>query len=212
MNDCRRVETLLSAYIERESSPAETRFIDGHLTACPACRERTAEVESLAKRLRFLPRIEARPGFTERVLADALERPVLGLETPVVPAPRSRWDGWTAGLAAAAAIAVLAVTLGPRLRPSASEPVAANGTAAAVAPQATEVAETELPRPEDVPVFRLDRLAPGIAAEAEGEPGTSLGTVQYVLEDWAERTPAGGSEVVLTRVRSGSGEPVVVTF
>jgi len=38
MNPCERTDSLLSFFLDDELSPAERRFVEGHLTACPRCR------------------------------------------------------------------------------------------------------------------------------------------------------------------------------
>ena len=58
MKPCDRLDTLLSAYLETETSPAETRFVDGHMAACARCRKQVEDISRLIEQLSTLPRIQ----------------------------------------------------------------------------------------------------------------------------------------------------------
>ena len=213
MNPCRRVDSLLSAHLDHETSPAELRFVEGHLTACPRCRDQAREVEWLTRRMRFLPRPVLSEDFTERVLAEATGRPAAGLEVPVLEAPPSARRTWGPALAAAAALAVVVFFGVTRLGPG--DPAAPETVASAPA--------SELPVPVDVaPVSLAEGPTPQVTTLEEADPNlrlgegvteaVPLGMATYVLEDWTAREPAGGGAAVLTRVGAEESGPVVVAF
>ena len=226
MKPCERVDALLSDYLERATSPAETRFVERHLAVCPRCRAQRDEMERLLERLAGLPRVEAAPDFTERVLARTHHLPPASLEEPLVPKPRSAARAWAVPLAAAAAVAV--VTFGV-LRFSSSPPtapqVAGSGQVTEAAPQRDALAaaarervgrlrrETPVQQRNLAPVTTLAEVRPDLAS-GEKTAAQPLGMVHdaYALDDWVLSRPAEGGAPVLTRVRADSSAPVMVTF
>jgi predicted anti-sigma-YlaC factor YlaD len=222
MKPCERVDALLSEYLESETSPAETRFIEGHLTVCSRCREQMEEVRVLLQRLARLPRVTASADFTDAVLARTHGLVPAGLEEPVVALhPARRAPQWAAPLAAAAALAVivLGATQLPWFNPAGPD-LARDGAPAVVA-DAVPDARLEMDRfanpdagsraqPE---VTRLTELRPDLAA-TEGGEASALGMASdaYALDDWVLRGPAEGGTPVLTRVDADSSHRVMVTF
>ena len=53
--DCRDLEHLLDAYLDRELAPAESASVRNHVGSCVACRERLADRESLGRQIRRAP-------------------------------------------------------------------------------------------------------------------------------------------------------------
>ena len=53
--DCREVEHLLDAYLDRELEPAVSTSVRDHVEACAACRERLTNMESLSRSIRRAP-------------------------------------------------------------------------------------------------------------------------------------------------------------
>src|ERR1700730_1689699 len=53
--DCRDLEKLLDAYLDRELEPAESASVRDHVGSCVACRERLADRESLGRQVRRAP-------------------------------------------------------------------------------------------------------------------------------------------------------------
>jgi anti-sigma factor RsiW len=215
MNSCERVDSLLSAYLESETSPAESRFIDGHLTVCARCREQVDGTAALLERLSRLPGARVSDDFTERVLAEVKGLPAAGLEEPVVPIPSGHTVRWAVPLAAAAALAVALIGFSQLRAPVPRTGFAgAEKTVAAPAPRTATGAATQ---PVDFgstpPVASLPDLYPDLDAKTEG-PGEPLGMAgdSYALEDWVLREPPGGGDAVLTRVGSDPTAKVVVTF
>jgi anti-sigma factor RsiW len=213
MSPCERVDLLVSAYLEREASPAEMKFVDGHLTVCPRCRQSLAEVARLIDQLAHLPRIAVAPDFTERVLAQTRDLAPAGLEEPIVVALRPFWSR-PGVLAAAALLAVSLVSVGLwRALPGTQDrPVAgaadepAGGFAAA---RRADPASPQSP-PE---VTRLPEVYPELRAHGTGtEQSIGMSQDAYVLEDWMLRQPAGGGTATLTRVGVDPSSPVTVTF
>jgi len=209
MNPCERTDSLLSFFIDDELSPAERRFVEGHLVACPRCRRQRDDLGTVLDRVRRLPRIVAGPDFTERVLAEAMGRPAAGLEEPVVPLRPPSFPRWAPPLAAAAALGVLAflaVTrwIGPGTAP---QPVAVlEAPSTILAPEGTALSGVV-----GEPVVHVFGESDPSLQLAETTPPTSLGA-RYVREDWMFTRPTGGGEPVLTRVGVTPDHKVVVSF
>ena len=207
MKPCYRADALVSAYLEREASPAEMRFMEEHLSACPRCRETVDEVGSLLRTLPNLPLVLGSPDFTARVLARTHGLRAVDLEAPdVIHLPRRRTT-WAVPLAAAAALAfamigVRAVRHGPVSEPA----VAARGPAPATAIRGRE---TVAPSPGE----RAAIEPPEVVTFGKGE-SQSLGMVRdaYLVGTYELRAPAEGGSPILTRVSIESETPVVVSF
>lgn len=68
---CRDARELLSAWIDEQLAEAEELSVRAHLEGCVACRALARELESTVAAVRSLPRIEAAPDFTARVVSRA---------------------------------------------------------------------------------------------------------------------------------------------
>ena len=221
MKPCQRVDSLLSAYLEHEASPAETRIVEDHLETCPRCRAGVRELEALLPRLSRLPRVAVSDAFTVRVLAEVKGLPVPDFDEPAVPRLRPRVAAWGFPLAAAAALALVTVSLlhvwvGPASDISladrdASSPVSSVGEALEHRAAAVEGTPVSVSPPPDVAT--LPEMLPGLDASPVGD-AKSLGMAQdaYAIEDWVLREPAEGGSPVLTRVGADPSAIVVVTF
>lgn len=221
MKPCDRVDSLLSAYLDHEASPAETRIVEDHLKSCPRCSANVSEVAALLPRLARLPRIAVSDGFTGRVLAEVKGLPLPDFDEPAVPRLRPRVAAWGFPLAAAATLALVTVSLlhvwgGSSSRTSLAE----RGTTSPVSSveQALEhrgaVADgtpASVSSPPDVAT--LPEMLPGLDTQPV-EEAKSLGMARdaYAIEDWVLREPAEGGSPVLTRVGSDPSANVVVTF
>jgi anti-sigma factor RsiW len=206
------VDELLSSYIENETSPAENRFIDGHLTVCRRCRSQVDDVAALIPRLRRIPRVTVSPAFTEQVLTRVHGLPTAGLDEPVVPRitrlplPPLRWAIPLAS-AAVLALTILAVrSFAPS--PDAGRVLAENDRIVASEP----LVRPDTPADGMPAVTTLTGTHPQLNV-AGGDP-QSLGMANdaYVLDQWVLRQPAGGGNPVLTRVGATSNAKVKVTF
>ena len=206
MNTCDRVDSLVSAYLEREASPAEIRFLEDHLTACPRCRDQIRGVRLVLEQLPQLRRVEVKPDFTEQVLARTHGLRPVGIETrePWVFAPPRKLT-WAVPLAAAAALALTLVGLqigrhssGPQV--ASREPEAKVSAPAQVSPSATS-GTTQPSSPPEVIHY----------GKGEGE---SLGMARdgYAMGTYELRTPTEGGTPILTPVAVRPNAPVVVTF
>lgn len=208
MKPCERTDSLLSAYLEGETSPAETRFLDSHLASCPRCRDQKAAMETLLSRLHTLPRVDVSPGFTERVLARTAGLEPAGVESrPAVIPIRSRWS-WSVPMAAAAAL--LVVVWGVNQMRTRSGP-------------APEIAQQTTPPPAVMPTPEAPPASPPATANPDATPqvermqgadndGEWLDGDVYVLENFELRQPAGGGSPTLTRASGAAKDRVVVTF
>jgi anti-sigma factor RsiW len=210
MRPCERTDSLLSAYIEGETSPAETHFLDAHLASCPRCRTQKTTLETLLSRLRALPRVDVSPGFTERVLARTADLEPAGVEArPAVTPIASRWS-WSVPMATAAALLVVVWGV-THLRSGATPaPDTARETPAVTPPGAPDAAPAQLPEDaltaEDVHLPRVDRM------QGAGDDGEWLDGDVYLLENFELRQPAGGGSPTLTRASGQAKDRVVVTF
>jgi hypothetical protein len=141
-------DDLLADYVDGTLPDRERTVVDAHLGTCPRCREDVELATSAVRALGSLEEAEVPLGVTGPVLREASERgrrPSFG--------PRTQW---VAGLAAAAAIvAVVAISLGG---PS------DDGRLDAAAPEATGgVTEQQTSLAADVPLERQ----PGVNYDGE---------------------------------------------
>jgi anti-sigma-K factor RskA len=105
----------LAAWMAGDLTDQEATDVREHLASCRACSEECALVQQATSIVSPLGRVEPRPGFAVRVAALAAERRPYPIGAP--------WWRWAigSGLAAAAAIAVLAIA--PKTRKPATEDV-----------------------------------------------------------------------------------------
>ena len=215
MNTCQRIDSLVSAFVEHEASPAEVRFVEDHLPNCSRCRAQIHEVSQAMEALSRLPRIETRPEFTDEVLARTrgLKPATLDTREPwIIPATRiftaRRVLTWGVPLAAAAALVMALVTLQVTHRASAPQ------TASKVTPT-----ETTPPLPNVHPAApsqtqnTANATPPEVLHLGKGD-GQSLGMARdsYAVGTYELRTPREGGTPILTPVASRPDAPVVVTF
>jgi anti-sigma factor RsiW len=221
MKPCDRVDSLLSAYLDHEASPAETRLVQDHLETCRRCSANVREVAALLPKLSRLPRVRVSDGFTARVLAEVKGSPVPDFDEPSVPRLRPRVAAWGFPLAAAAALALVTVSLvrvwvGPSSDISLAERTATSTATSleralehgGAAAKGTPVSATAPPD-----VATLPEVLPGLNGQP-AEEAKSLGMARdaYAIDDWVLREPAEGGSPVLTRVGSDPSATVVVTF
>jgi anti-sigma factor (TIGR02949 family) len=97
--DCREVEGLLDAYLDRELEPAVSTSVRTHVDACAACRQRLANAESIGRMVRRAPYYQAPEALRARL-------------TQARPRSRatSNWLAW-----AAAVVLMAASVTGPIL-------------------------------------------------------------------------------------------------
>jgi len=208
MNHCDRVDALLSAYVERETSPAETRFVDGHLTHCSRCRAQLGGLRSLLQNLSEMPRVQVSDDFTERVLARTVGTEPAGLDEPVIVPLPDRRPAWVLPLAAAATLALVLLATTRFAPRGVEQPIAVREPAATVPGSgATPASAPVFPQVEE-----LVNLYPELVADTSEVQ--SLGTARdsYVLEPFELRSPVGGGEPVVTPVSAGTEDKVLVTF
>jgi anti-sigma factor RsiW len=206
MKPCDRVDSLLSAHLEHETSAAEARFLEDHLESCSRCRRQVSEMKRLLTTLSALPRVETSPDFTQRVMARAGGLEPAGLEAPGVLVLPSRRPAWAVPLAAAAALALVTLTVLQFGR----TPTAPVETAQNTSPMAGQPEPTAIQPSPTVPAV----APPQVESLGPQADATSLGMARdaYVLEDYELREPADGGSPVLTRAAAKGDAQVVVTF
>ena len=208
MKTCDRINSLVSAYLEHEASPAEIRFLESHLTDCSRCRNQIHDVRETLESVARLPRVQVHEDFTENVLVRTRGLRALDLESlePWVFRPRTtrRVLRWGVPMAAAAALALALVNLQIANRAAQIE------TAERETPPETHAtpAPTVVSEPRGTEV-----TPPEVLHLGEGE-GKSLGMARdaYAVGTYELRTPTEGGTPILTPVATQPDLPVVVTF
>lgn len=115
--DCKRVQKLISLYIDGLLPERERADAEAHLNSCPSCAAQQKRMLRALGSFTALERVSPPPGGWER-LRDRLE----AREQPsVVPVWRRTW-GWAAAGAAAAALLGLALLYGPTADRTAERP------------------------------------------------------------------------------------------
>lgn len=99
--DCRDVDELLDAYMDRELEPAQSASVREHVATCPGCRQRLADRESLGLAVRRAP-YHAAPDALRMKLTATRARPRV-----------SHGLAWAASLALVASLAGSAWLLRP---------------------------------------------------------------------------------------------------
>ena len=213
MRPCDRVDSLLSAYLENETSPAETQFVKSHAAECARCRRQLDEVRVVLSRLAELPRVQTADDFTERVLARASGLAPVGIEAQNVVELPQRRAAWVLPLAAAAAaaIAVLGVVevqrnAGPGPETAEIQP-ATNPSPLDGLEAREELASNTGTSEADPPVAVTSLGDPADAGEPIGMAGDA-----YILEAYELLEPTGGGEPILTRVGTEQDSKVMVSF
>ena len=93
--NCGHARGLFSAYWDDEITQAEREWLESHFASCEGCRSAYESFSRPIEALASLPRVEAEPGFSDRVLArvrhvgsapDRLPRPVTPVWVPVTAA------------------------------------------------------------------------------------------------------------------------------
>ena len=132
---CRQIRQSLGVYVLGAIDPAERAQVDEHLATCPECREELASLAGLPAMLRKVPMVEA-----ERLAAAEEDPELTGMPSPEMltsllgrTANVRRIHRWR-GLAAAAAVALVAVAGGAAVtsalqQPGTSPPAHAHVTA-----------------------------------------------------------------------------------
>jgi anti-sigma factor RsiW len=92
--DCREVEGLLDAYLDRELEPDQSASVRDHLGTCAACRQRLADRELLGRMVRRAPYYP---------MPEALRARLAQTETRPRRAPRML--AWAAGIVLAVSLA-----------------------------------------------------------------------------------------------------------
>jgi anti-sigma factor RsiW len=216
MTTCQHIDSLVSAVLEHEASPAEMRFVESHLPSCSRCRAQIREVSLAMEALNQLPRLETRAEFTDLVLARTrgLRAAELDSREPWIMAPRftpRHVLRWGVPLAAAAALALALVTLQMSHRYSETE-TASSERATETSHPASPV-EPVAPGSNATAAINSPVIPPEVIHYGKGE-GKSLGMARdsYALGTYELRTPREGGTPILTPVAAKPDLPVVVTF
>lgn len=166
--DCRVVQELISTYIDGELDGEKARMLEEHLESCQGCSQKLEHMKALVQMVGTFEEEELPDGFLDRLHARLEAKQVSG----VVSDRRRRFSGWIrlAGIAAAAAIFVLAIrVLNPGALPYTS-PQGKSGTDSAVQENVSEGLAMDL---------QDERPAPGdtSAGNDEGQQVLNKGEV-----------------------------------
>ena len=217
MTACERFDSLLSLHLELETSPAERRFVDGHLTVCGRCRAAARDMAATLRLVNDLPRLTVSEDFTGSVMARVRGLDTAGLDEPLVETLRFPVRRFVLPLAAAAALAVALIGLNQGwvggAGPGAPDQAQVRTPAAEAIDQLAARTGLEAQQDPALPDVRtLPEVLPGTAdARAETTPIGMMRDAD-VLGDWVLRQPTGGGDAVLTRVGVGTDSRVMVTF
>jgi predicted anti-sigma-YlaC factor YlaD len=214
MRPCDRVDSLLSAYLENETSHVETHFVKSHTAECVRCHRQLDEVRVLLARIADLPRVQTAGDFTEKVLARASGLAPVGIEAQSVVELPQRRAAWLLPLAAAAAVTIAVLGVMEVQRNTGPE------TETAVIEHETDSSPPERFAPVDEKEFATNvgttEKQPPVEDTLGDEPGTgeSLGMARdaYILETYELLEPTGGGEPILTRVGTEQNSKVMVSF
>ena len=115
--NCTKIQTLLSAYTDRELSGVEMFLIRQHVHDCDACREEEAEVRRLKSVLSFVEVADPSPDFEARLVCA-----VMGTKAQPAEAKRLRSaTGFAVTSLAAAAVICVVFTVRAMPAPHQSE-------------------------------------------------------------------------------------------
>jgi len=107
--DCRQFDDLLSDYLESTLSLPSRAAMDAHVASCARCASLLADVRSIVDRAGSLPVLRPSRDLWSGIAAQ-LDAPVVPIATAASAQRRLRMPRW-AGLAAAAAVLVVATSL-----------------------------------------------------------------------------------------------------
>jgi hypothetical protein len=180
--NCKKLQKLLSAYMDGELAKFEQDEVFAHLAGCPACQERLDHYKRIEIAYRTLDKPEVPADFLQQVkarIASGTEKPD---REPVLG--RALWDALfrpayakvPLGLAVVAAVIVMAVML---LRPiSGPAPVDGGGIIAVRTPRAGEIIkQVGQGNQNQIIIFSSRPEAAAIIAEALAKE--CLGRVSY---------------------------------
>lgn len=183
MKPCDDYTLALSAFVDGELSDTERAALLNHLTECEGCRAYLAELSAMRDAFGEMEEERAPEGFAESVMAR--------LHEEKHPARRSR-KGW-AGLAACAAVVLLAVSVLPGLTGQKKD---------AEAPTAQEQMVMSAPA-EGAEDAAVSEPTNGPAAEAEEAPAESPA-------DWGKTTDPAESAADNAAPEAEAEEPMSV--
>lgn len=167
MKPCDDYTLALSAFVDGELSDTERAALLNHLTECEGCRAYLAELSAMRDAFGEMEEEHAPEGFAESVMAR--------LHEEKHPARRSR-KGW-AGLAACAAVVLLAVSVLPGLtgqKKDAEAPMAQEQMVMSAPAEGAEDAAAETaPAPEETDGAGSNEGKAPAAWEKTNEPGAS---------------------------------------
>jgi anti-sigma factor RsiW len=202
---CAHARRLFGAYWDDETTQAERETLEGHFAGCEHCRGEYDRMTRTLEAMASLPREEAAPDFTERVLARARR---------ASPAPDRVGAGtrsWVPLTAAASLVVIAAVMVSPWigmfLRPETPvtalvEPVAQPELVAGV--EATSVPPASVRSPDAARVPATETLAsiPDSMFDHSAD-------VEFILDPVAVRR----GRTTVTRVTEGvQVEQAVISF
>jgi len=206
---CSQARRLFGAYWDDDATQAERECVEAHFAACAECRREYEEYSRALEWVATLPRVEARPDFTERVLARARRA------TAVPDRMREPGVRWVPATAAAALLVVVAGLLSPWLGIRPGTHLAGRTPAGTVVrepelvqPQLATARDEGAPARESGHSGRGSQLAGGPSFDADSLFDHSE-DVEFILDPITLRR----GRAAVSRVTKGSeGKPAVISF
>ena len=134
---CQRVLSLLSAYMDGEASPADSRMLEKHLAGCASCSRELALLQVTARMLATAPEVEPPESLLEQIEAVTIRRASFRQRLVEGFASIPAYGRWAAAATAAAGILLVILTSGPS-RQIANQPSYRPEPPAVVQPEITE--------------------------------------------------------------------------
>jgi len=106
--DCKKVKSLLSAYIDQELNPSLEKEVRAHLEECLACKREVEELRKTISQVKSLPKMEVPEGFPRKVQQRIAE---------TSPSPKSPLLRLSLPAVATAAVIILAVIIAKQFTP-----------------------------------------------------------------------------------------------
>lgn len=196
---CKEIDAELDAYLDGELEAEPRRRFAAHVAECEVCRGRLEAAERLQRTLAALPAPGPSPGFYERALATAAR-----------PARSRTWIGWTAGIAAALALAAIVPQLERSVTQSASQRATSGGATTGVPAVTMALHET---RKLNL-VFASASALESVSLAIDLPPGVELAGYPGRREvRWTTALNAGKNVLPLELVASkGQGGQLVATL
>ena len=101
---CQEVLSLLSAYMDGEADPSDSRFVEEHVAECAECSRELSLLRDTARMLATRPEVEPPVGLLEQIEAATTGNPSIWQRLSAAMGSMPAYGRWAAATTAAAAI------------------------------------------------------------------------------------------------------------